>query len=409
MDIDNIDDFMVCSNSEIEFGFDLDSWEKYELFGKAPIPKAIHSAIPTTYILPLIIISMNMGLLDGLNPPLCREKKIVRNRKQSWDFILSWSADLFYRQFRLPKENFFVLSERLKSIYPGSHSTGLMKYQFAQLKGCRSSPESGPITIELKLAITLRLLAGASHLDMIWYGVQSSTVSAIFNFILPLIDIAYPEQEIFNFNPENSSKIGFNCVLNQLSNEWSSIMIARKGHDLCKGTILAGDGIVIPIAAPSENDRMGLPLANFRNRKGCYAVNAQWFCDAWCRFRYFEVSWPGSTNDITSYRQTKLYSWFQDHLIDDCFHMMLDEAYGSVGGNQHLSPFTKHQLIKARNESYLKYCKMKAFNNILSSQRITIERAFGIFMRKWRIMWRPLEHSLGTNLLIIKVCSNLYS
>ena len=80
---------------------------------------------------------------------------------------------------------------------------------------------------------------------MIWYGVQSSTVSAIFNFILPLIDIAYPEQEIFNFNPENSSKIGFNCALNQLSNEWSSIMIARKGHDLCKGTILAGDGTVL--------------------------------------------------------------------------------------------------------------------------------------------------------------------
>ena len=263
--------------------------------------------------------------------------------------------------------------------------------------------------VELKLAITLRLLAGASHLDMIWYGVQSSTVSAIFNFILPLIDIAYSDQEIFDFNPENSSKVAFNSTLNKLSNEWSSIMIARKGHDLCKGTILAGDGIVIPIAAPTENDRLGLPLANFRNRKGCYAVNAQGFCDAWCRFRYFEVSWPGSTNDITSYRQTKLYSWFQDHLIDDCFHMMLDEAYGSIGGNQHLSPFTKHQLLKARSESNLKYCKMKAFNNILSSQRITIERAFGIFMRKWGIMWRPLEHSLGTNLLIIKVCSKLHN
>ena len=409
MDIDTIDDFMVCSNSEIEFGFDLNVWDGSDLFGKASIPRAINYRIPPTQILPLVIISMNMGLLDGLQPVYHRGKKVVRNRKQSWDFILSWSGDLFYRQFRLPREEFFVLSERLKSIYPGTLSTGLKNYQFAQLQGSNSSPGSGPITIELKLAITLRLLAGASHLDMIWYGVQSSTVSAIFNFILPLIDIAYSDQEIFDFNPENSSKVAFNSTLHKLSNEWSSIMIARKGHDLCKGTILAGDGIVIPIAAPTENDRLGLPLANFRNRKGCYAVNAQGFCDAWCRFRYFEVSWPGSTNDITSYRQTKLYSWFQDHLIDDCFHMMLDEAYGSIGGNQHLSPFTKHQLLKARSESNLKYCKMKAFNNILSSQRITIERAFGIFMRKWGIMWRPLEHSLGTNLLIIKVCSKLHN
>jgi hypothetical protein len=172
MDIDNIDDCMVCSSSEIEFGFDLDSWEKNELFGKALTPKAINVCIPITQALPLIIISMNMGLLDGLKPVLHREKKVIRNRWQSWDFILSWSADLFYRQFRLPREEFFVLSERLKSIY-----------QFAQSHG---------ITIELKLAklaITLRLLAGASHLDMIWYGVQSSTVSAIFNFIFPLIDI----------------------------------------------------------------------------------------------------------------------------------------------------------------------------------------------------------------------------
>ena len=109
-----------------------------------------------------------MGLLDGLQPVYHRGKKVVRNRKQSWDFILSWSGDLFYRQFRLPREEFFVLSERLKSIYPGTLSTGLKNYQFAQFQGrSNSSPGSGPITIELKLAITLRLLAGASHLHMI--------------------------------------------------------------------------------------------------------------------------------------------------------------------------------------------------------------------------------------------------
>ena len=170
MEIDTIDDCMVCSSSEIEICFDLDSWEKNELFGKATIPKAINYSIPITQVLPLIIISMNMGLLDGLKPVLRREKKAICNRQQSWNFILSWSADLFYRQFRLPREEFFVLSERIKSIYPGTHSSGLKNYQFAQLHGSNSSPESGPITIELKLAINLRLLAGASHLDMIWYG-----------------------------------------------------------------------------------------------------------------------------------------------------------------------------------------------------------------------------------------------
>ena len=63
-----------------------------------------------------------MRLLDGLRPVIRREKKVVRDRAQAWEFIQSWSADLFYRQFRLPREEFFVLcDERIKSIYPGTH------------------------------------------------------------------------------------------------------------------------------------------------------------------------------------------------------------------------------------------------------------------------------------------------
>ena len=409
IDLDDVNDCMICSNSEKEFGFDLDSWEYDELFGKELIPKSVVHRISKIELLPVLLISLNMGLLDGLGTINRRAKKVVRDRAQAWAFIQTWSDDLFYSQFRLPREEFFILCERIKHIYPGNRGTGIENYRFAQLQGSRSSPVSGPITMETKVAITLRLLAGASHLDMIWYGVQTSTVASIFLFILPLIDVAYSDLEIFNFNPEITSPTEFKSILQDMAQAWSSIMVSRKGHDLCEGTVLAGKGIVVATNAPTEDDRKGLPLSIFRNRKGCFALNAQGFCDAWCRFRYFEISWPGSTNDITAYRQTKLYSWFKSQLIDDCFHMMLDEAYGSVGGNQHLSPFTKCQLIKARAESHEKYCKMKAFNNILSSQRITIERAFGIFVRKWGILWRPLEHSLRTNALIIKVCSKLHN
>ena len=119
MEINISMDPMVCSNSENEFGFNLDSWEYAELFGKKPIPKSIIDPISGDKILPLILISMNMGLLDGLHPVNHREKKVVRDLVHAWEFIQSWSADLFYRQFRLPREEFFVLCERLKSIYPG--------------------------------------------------------------------------------------------------------------------------------------------------------------------------------------------------------------------------------------------------------------------------------------------------
>ena len=56
MDIDTIDDFMVWSNSEIEFDFDLNVWDGSKLFGKVSIPRAINYRIPPTQILPLVII-----------------------------------------------------------------------------------------------------------------------------------------------------------------------------------------------------------------------------------------------------------------------------------------------------------------------------------------------------------------
>ena len=97
--MDIIDDCLECSNSGNEFGFNLDPWEYAELFGNLPVLKSIINRIPDDKILPLIIISMNMRLLDGLRPVIRREKKVVRDRAQAWEFIQSWSADLFYQSW----------------------------------------------------------------------------------------------------------------------------------------------------------------------------------------------------------------------------------------------------------------------------------------------------------------------
>ena len=57
---------------------------------------------------------------------------------------------------------------KCKSIYPGKSANGYENYRMAQIKGMNSTPGCGLITMELKVVITLRLLAGASYLDMIW-------------------------------------------------------------------------------------------------------------------------------------------------------------------------------------------------------------------------------------------------
>ena len=40
-------------------------------------------------------------------------------------------------------------------------------------------------------------------------------------------------------------------------------------------------------------------------------------------------------------------------------------------------------------------------------QRVTIERAFGMLVRRWGILWKPLEHDVATNKLICRICAKL--
>jgi len=315
---------------------------------------------------------------------------------------MSWTDEVFRKQFRMDKDQFLDVVDRCKRAYPGRYSNGIDNYKLAQIRGDAGS-KSGSITMELKVAITLRLLAGASYLDMVWYGVAINTVAPVFKFTVLLMDIALPNLEFFNM-PETEAQ----CE--QTAKEWSDIMRAKRHADLMPGTLLAGDGLVVHIEAPTAKDREGLDLTVFRNRKGCYGLIVQAFCDAHCRFRYWDVLWPGSTPDITCYKQTRLYRMFLDGKIPNKFHMVLDEAYSSIGGDQHLCPYSKAQLQSPNTNPQL-YLRMKAFNNILSSQRITIERAFGMFVRKWGIFWRPLSAAFGIafQCRLLRVCAKLHN
>ena len=118
---------------------------------------------------------------EMLSPTFKRQKKIIRNRKEAWDFILTWSE----AAFRLPKEEFLILVEKCKRIFPGKSNHGIENYKFAQKMGQVSTPNSGPITMEIKVAVTLAQ----------------------------------------NFSTE--------CQ--RITNEWSSIMVNKKGFDLFPG------------------------------------------------------------------------------------------------------------------------------------------------------------------------------
>lgn len=100
-----------------------------------------------------------------------RSKRRKLDRYGPWAFIQTWSDQLFKRQFRMDRVDFFSLRDKCIKKFPGNCSSGEENYFIAQRFGDLSG---GFIPLEIKLCITLRLLAGASYLDMIWYGGQKT-------------------------------------------------------------------------------------------------------------------------------------------------------------------------------------------------------------------------------------------
>lgn len=314
-----------------------------------------------------------------------REGNKHRDRCQ----ILQWAAELddkmFTRQFRLCREDFFYV---LAKIQPDLKKD--------TTKACNSSGSS--ICPQLMLMITLRILAGASYLDMIHYRVNvDSVASIVWDTVLSI-----------HKRVDNIKLAANDAECLQLARGWAAIQLRRWGSHLTAGTLYAGDGLAIEIAQPSVADLRERPLSIFRNRKGFWALIAQGFCDCNARFGVFDIKWPGGTNDIIAYQMTEIYH----RAVTDGFPLwatfVLDEAYSSCGG-MHLTPYSLNRLTKAHRTDFAMYKKMLAFNNVLSSQRITIERAFGILVRRWGILWRPISYSLSKSAKIARVCAMLHN
>ena len=323
-----------------------------------------------------------------LEPP--RVGNCRNERPQALQYVRSWDDDMFKRQFRLCREDF---GDLLYKIHPLIHRN--------EMKAIASSGSS--ICPELRLLITLRILAGAKYLDMIWYRVQVDHVSELvidcvsaINNVLDNIRIPVTEAEWTHETEQ------FRSVLRKKH--------GSMGDAILGGVCGAGDGLVIQITEPVAADLDGKPSRNYMNRKGFFALLIQAFCGAYTKFWYFNVGWPGATNDLIAYKQTDLHYAAVNNNIPDWVSFLLDEAYSSCGG-RHLTPFSQHQLRRAFTGvgANTMYYQMRTFNHVLSSQRISIERAFGQLVRRWGILWCANSSRLRNVAVIAIVCAKLHN
>ena len=292
-----------------------------------------------------------------------RKGNEARDRARVERTVDSWTEQMFFRQLRMTRKSFAKLRDIVDAEFPAGETS--------QEMARRSSGST--ISTTIRLYVTLRVLAGASYLDMVWYEVPVNSVVKIVAETCSKLCKALQNVTLPTAVED----------LDEIASEWEEIMQRKVGRaDMMGKTLLAGDGIVIPTQCPSQRElrRLKLTKDKFVNRKGCFAIIALGFCDARCKFRYFEAKWPGSVNDVTAYRQTQLFNrWQHDQALKQ-FHMVLDGIFASIGGDNHLTPYSSHQLRRAWAQGL--YNEYRLFNSLLSAQRITIERAFGILVRR---------------------------
>ena len=292
---------------------------------------------------------------------------------------------MFYRQFRLKRIDFYNLLRLILTQIEGNDEMAR-----------RSSGSS--VSPELRLCMTCRILAGARHLDMIWYQVH---VDHLWDYISPVL-------QAIQSKVDNVRLPLCEVDINAHAQEWGEIQFRKLGCKPTPNLVGAIDGLVIQRTKPTKKELEGRDPAMYMNRKGYYAWVALAIVGAFCQFLMFEIKWPGATNDCTAFMQSKAVQWMAQLNNLKRGWVAGDDAFSGLE-ERLLTPFTKCQLKKGKEGGMEQYLKMRAFNHILSSQRITVERAFGLLVRRFGCLWSAFEKGEENSLLMVIVCVKLHN
>jgi hypothetical protein len=195
----------------------------------------------------------------------------MEKQRPTWAHFSSLLSDrVFQRMFRMPCQVFNKLCERLieKIGEPAFKSERYLREEYQAQTKDANEYTGGIIPGEIKVAMTIRILAGASYLDMILqYYVSPSSVFQVFHDVIQWIDEAF-QFPLFGLLKNRNWDALHDIAMN----------FAKFLDGVFYGCIGALDGIAIRIRCPflSEDSDPG----SYFCRKKFYALNVQVIVDA---------------------------------------------------------------------------------------------------------------------------------
>jgi hypothetical protein len=299
--------------------------------------------------------------------------------------------------FRMSKDCFKHLCDQIISAV-GEKSFKSESFIETHLKntsihGAHEVTSGGYISGEVKVALTLRILAGGSYLDIaLIFRCGSSYVTPIFhdvlrNWICNDRVIKIPNEEYFRDIE----------AMKQTANKFSN----GRSRGIINGVIGSIDGWLVKIKKPSKTDvENSNDAAGYFSRKGFYAINCQVIVDRDKRVLWRSIKARGGEHDSTAFKSTTLYEQLLEDrniLLENLLYIIGDSAYA-------LCSF----LIKPF-DNVRPYSDLDSFNYYLSSSRIYVECCFGEVSSRWGIFWKPLAYSLADNVTVIDSALRLHN
>lgn len=305
-----------------------------------------------------------------------RERSIQRQRQYAIDTMEALSNKMFKLQYRMSRLSFNHL---LAKLYHKLDISERGKVNARNGSGSYVEPS-------IKLAVTLRWLAGGSHLDICFgYGISTSTFYNSQNGIL-WKTLEYISESMHITFPVSNTE-----ALNKIEQGFAAHSFGR-----LRGCVMAVDGWVVKTRQPYKSEVENINC--FRNRKECFGLVVIGGVDSECRFNLLSVKSPGSTNDCIAWEFTNHYTDIHCRkLLPPNMFYIGDEGF--VNTDSFLTPISGNRLNPAED----------GFNYHLSRMRQNVERSFGIMVRKWGIFWRPLSCAYDRWHLVITCCAKLHN
>lgn len=159
-----------------------------------------------------------------------------------------------------------------------------------------------------------------------------------------------------------------------------------------KGCVGCIDGLLVKIRAPSNSETYH--SRRYHSRKEFYALSMQAVSDVHGRFLLFEVQAPGGMNDTQAFELMDLKVLLESGKLSAGYWIAGDAAY--TCSDHMIGPYIGNLTEEQDN-----------FNWAQSQLRIRVEMAFGKYVGRWGILWKPLRMHHGQAGVIAMCCVKL--